>query len=308
MSAVRVVAVIATHRRPQELARLLASLEKSEVPLHAVVVTDNAGDAETALVMQQSPLRHRLVKAGSNLGCGGGLRMAEEEALLEYSDLTHVWVLDDDVVVEFGTLGGLLSAMETGHVGAACAMPHDAAGKLGWYPGLVSRSKFKVHKRAATAAEYLERCGPAPEEFTWATGVSLLVGRTALEKGGLHRGDFWMRGEDLDFSLRITRAAGGVLAPGVPVAHLPPGAQAGFDFAERMKHAAMMQNCAYLAVHTRHGRALLKHWPGGVLRHMRYFGIGALGDMFRAGWLGAVRGLPAGAPHGDYFRRALNRS
>jgi GT2 family glycosyltransferase len=308
MKDARVVAVVATYRRSAEIARLLASLKASAIPLHGIVITDNADDFPTGDTIEHTTLRHHLVRPGKNLGCGGGLRLAEEAALREFPELTHVWVLDDDVVLEPGTLGTLLAAMDSEQAGSACPMPHDAEGRLGWYPGLVRPGPRRVLTRSATPAEYLEKCGPAPEPFTWATGVALLVSRATLEKAGLHRDDFWMRGEDLDFALRLTQAARGVFVPTATVAHLPPGGgKVIYNFAERMKHAAMLQNCAYLITRTRHGRSIARHWPGNVWRHLKWFGLRALGDVVRAKLLGGLRGLPAGAPGGEYFRERLAR-
>jgi hypothetical protein len=305
MSVSRVVAVIATFRRATELARLLASLEKSTTALHGVVVADNAGETAIREVVASCTIAHRVIAAGENLGCGGGLRLAEETAQREFPEFTHAWVLDDDVVPEPGTLGTLLEAMAAHGAGSACPIAHDADGRLNWFPGLRDRAKFNVLRRAVTPEEYLSRSGPASEAFSWATGVALLVSRDTLERAGLHRGDFWMRGEDLDFSLRVTAAAPGLFVPTARVAHLPPGGgRVVDDFAERMKHAAMLQNCAYLAVRTRHGRSLAKHWPGNAWRHLRRFGLGALGDVLCAAWLGAVRGWPAGSG-GSHFRRRL---
>jgi GT2 family glycosyltransferase len=299
---VKVVTVTATFRRFEELDRLFESLGKSNVPLHGMVVADNAVELTTRALVEGSGAVY--VEAPGNLGCGAGLALAEKAALAAFPDLTHLWVLDDDVVVEPATLGTLLDAMS--EAGSACPQAADARGGLNWFPGLIDRAKFNVLRRATTPEEYLEKCGPQPEAFTWATGVALLVSRAVLEKAGLHRDDFWIRGEDLDFSLRCTEVARGVYVPTARVAHLPPGGGLVVDdFPERMKHAAMLQNAAYLAAKTSHGRRLLKHVPGNSFRHIRRFGIGAIGDVIRATWLGAVRGLPAGAPGGMVFREKL---
>ncbi len=300
------VAVIATYRRPAELSRLIASLEKSALTLHGIVVVDNAGDAATREIVERCALPHRYIAPGENLGCGGGLRLAEETALREFPELTHAWVLDDDAVAEPATLGTMLDAMRAHGAGAACPIAADADGRLNWFPGLGDRAKFDVLRRAATPGEFLEKCGPAPVAFTWATGVALLVDHEVLLRAGLHRADFWMRGEDLDFSLRVTAAAKGIFVPAARVAHLPPGGgRVVDDFPERMKHAAMLQNCAYLAACTKHGRSLVRHWPGNAARHLRRFGPLAFGDVLRAAWFGAVRGLPAGAKGDGYFRERL---
>ena len=296
----RVVTVTATYRRPAELQRLLDSLGKSTVPLHGIVITDNADDAATRTLVEKAGARY--VSAPGNPGCGAGLALAEAAALAAFPELTHVWILDDDVVVEPETLGTLLAA----GAGSACPQAADARGGLNWFPGLLDRAKFDILRRAETPDDYLRICGPSPEPFSWATGVALLVARPILEKAGLHRGDFWVRGEDLDFSLRCTQAAPGVYVPTARVAHLPPGGGLVVDdFPERMKHAAMLQNAAFLSARTSHGRRLIRHVPGNSFRHLRRFGLAAFADVVRATWLGAVRGLPAGAPGGTYFRERL---
>jgi hypothetical protein len=163
-----------------------------------------------------------------------------------------------------------------------------------------------VLKRSATPAEFITSDSPEPAEFTWATGVALLVTRAALEKAGLHRRDFWVRGEDLDFSLRITKVTKGIYVPRAHLEHLPPGeGQVVDDFAEQMKHAAMLQNCAFLFARTKHGRRLARHWPGNAINHLRRFGFGALGDIQAAFTQGAILGRPAGSPKGDEFRKRL---
>jgi rhamnopyranosyl-N-acetylglucosaminyl-diphospho-decaprenol beta-1,3/1,4-galactofuranosyltransferase len=302
----KVVAVTATYQRPFEIERLLEALQASEAPLHGVVAVDNGSDADTRERVQQCGLRAEYVDPGENLGCGGGLQRAEEVALQKFPDFTHLWILDDDTVPDIMTLATLLAAMQSTGAGAACPQARDAEGRLNWYPGLRNAARFRVLKRSATPAEFITSDSPEPAEFTWATGVALLVTRAALEKAGLHRRDFWVRGEDLDFSLRITKVTKGIYVPRAHLEHLPPGeGQVVDDFAEQMKHAAMLQNCAFLFARTKHGRPLGRHWPGNVLNHLRRFGFGAFGDIRTAFTQGAILGRPAGSPKGDEFRKRL---
>jgi GT2 family glycosyltransferase len=264
----KVVAVVATHRRLFELRRLVASLENSACALLGVVVVDNAAEPACRALVEASALPHRYVAALENLGCGGGLALAEQMALREFPELTHVWVLDDDAAIEPGTLALLLAAMERADAVAACPQAADATGRLDWFPGLLDRVKFDVLRRAATPGEYLARCGPAPAAFSWATGVALLVRRDALERAGVHRGDFWVRGEDLDFALRITATGPGLYVPEARVAHIPP-LVTGPDPGEYAKRCAMLQNTAFLSLRTRHGRRIARHLPGNSYRFLR---------------------------------------
>src|SRR4051812_43674857 len=119
MSPANVVALTATYRRPAELERLIRSLEKSTVQLTALVVIDNSADASIERISQAAAIPHLYHASPENLGCGGGLHLGEKLALERFPNLTHLWILDDDCIVEPETLATLLTAIEREHADAA---------------------------------------------------------------------------------------------------------------------------------------------------------------------------------------------
>ncbi len=136
-----------------------------------------------------------------------------------------------------------------------------------------------------------------------AQGICLLATRAAVEAAGFHRDDFWVRGEDLDFSLRLTAQGRGIFVPEAVVQHLPPASSASTaSRAEYLRHAAMIQNIAFLSLTQRHGRRILKTIPGASLRFLRMWGLGALPDLFSALRRGAS-GEPAGRGAHATFRQ-----
>jgi rhamnopyranosyl-N-acetylglucosaminyl-diphospho-decaprenol beta-1,3/1,4-galactofuranosyltransferase len=295
-----VVVLVATYRRAPELARLLSCLEKIPEGLGAVVVVDNASDPATAAACQTHALEVRILPQEENLGCGGGLRKAEESALALFGErLTHVWILDDDAVVPPNCLDGLLAALAQTAADAAAPMILDDAGHLGWFPGLLDEAKFRAIRMARTPEDYLMACGGEPVFFSWATGICLLVSRRALETVGPHRTDFWIRGEDLEFSLRITALFRGVFVPTVVIEHLSPvsGDAASARRAEYWKQCAHMQNATYAGLYLSHGQPIRGKIPGHYYRFLRDAGwrLPALRDALRAFWWGAVRAKPAGS-------------
>ena len=217
-----------------------------------------------------------------------------------YADrATHVWVTDDDVIVAPGALEHLLSAM--GHEGAelACPMITTSEGRIGWFPGLLEASPFDaLRKYKVTAPEqYLAQFGPQPVRFSWATGISLLVTREALEELGLHRTDYLIRGEDLDFSLRITARKIGIFVPEARVAHHPPVVPQTPETraADRRKDTIMLQNIAYISLHLPYGHPIRRSLPGNLWRHGQHWGLSALPEGLKAYWRGGIQGHPAGA-------------
>ena len=296
MSAV--VAVIATYRRAQELRRLLGSLEKSTHPLRGAVVVDNADDPATADAIAASTLEAQRIVPGANLGCGGGLALGEQLALAHFPDATHLWILDDDAVVAPGALGILLAALDAEHAVVASPLIVAADGALGWFPGLTDAEKFRIIREPQTPAEFIARCGTAPVPFSWSTGVALLVTRRAIETLGFHRTDYWVRGEDLEFSLRLTHRERGVFVPTALVEHLPPPSTPAAREEEYVKHRAMIQNIAYTALRLPHGRRIARTIPGNCRRFLRTWGWWnprILADTIAALWRGAILARPAGA-------------
>jgi len=303
-----VVGVVATCGRPAELARLLASLKGAGANFGAVVVADNGNDPATRAAFNASGLRGLCLPQPENWGCGGGLRVAAMAACEHFkNEMTHLWILDDDAVVAPDALDILLHEMERNGADAACPMASDENGRIGWFPGLLDEKKLRAVRDAGEPAKYIAQCGSEPVPFSWSTGVALLVSQRAIAAAGFHRGDYWVRGEDLDFSLRITHRFKGIFVPSATVRHIPPpvsGATSPQD--EYLKHCAMLQNLCYTSLHLPHGRRIARTIPGNFLRFFKTWPPArALADAALAFWLGGILAKPAGGEGGQNFRRRL---
>ena len=295
-----VVAIIATYHRAPDLARMLESLQAVSLPL-AVLVVDNANDPATEAVVEAAAQNLEILRLvpGENLGCGGGLAFGERVALERYADrVTHFWITDDDVQIAPGALERLLSALREEGAALACPMITRPSGMIDWFPGLLEAPQFDaLRKRTQTPQQYLSQFGPRPIRLSWATGVALLVTRETLEEMGPHRADFLIRGEDLEYSLRITARKVGIYVPDAKVIHYAcadhptPESLA----AERKKQVAMLHNVAYIGVHLPHGRRILRTLPGNLWRFVKTWGPGGLFEGLQAYWRGGVQGYPAGA-------------
>jgi GT2 family glycosyltransferase len=269
---------------------------------------DNDGNDEVrALVERRYPGAHYL-KPGSNRGCGGGLRYAEEHALqLKERNLTHLLILDDDAVLRPGTLATLAEAMDREQASLAYPLVIGADGHVGWLPGLKEALPGVGEAFDGSPENFRVRFGDRPRDFTWAQGICLLVNREAIDHFGLHRDDFWVRGEDLEFSLRFTARSRGIFVPTAVVQHLPAIENTGLSReAEYLKHCALVQNIAFIGYRLPHGYRIAWTVAGATRRLVRMWTWRAAADALRAWWRGAVRGEPAGAGSGNTFRARFN--
>jgi glycosyltransferase involved in cell wall biosynthesis len=123
-----------------------------------------------------------------------------------------------------------------------------------------------------------------------------LVTRETLEEVGLHRTDFQIRGEDFEFSLRISARHKAIYVPDARLTHycfsgpFTPEAIA----SERKKQIAMLHNVAYIACRLPHGLRILRCLPGNLWRHCKNWGLGGLPEGLLAYWKGGILGCPAG--------------
>ena len=305
-----VAAAIATHRREAELQRLLAALGNSNPPLTGgIFVADNASSPETRAVCEAGSGVAWLPRTVNN-GPGPAWNTAAAKAL-ENPDVTHILVLDDDVVVPPDALRGLLDALVASGSAASAPLLFDENGRLWAFPEPLEVALRAAIRRTHTPEECRQALGDAPHRFCWATGACMLYARQVFDTLGFFREDFWMLGEDLEFSMRVASILGGVFTAAVAVPHLPPPAKtAAIRTSHRLKFLALLQNLSYLAFHSPHRAHLRSYLAGNFKRYVRTEGWapGTLWDGWCAFYEGALWKQPAGTAAGARLReRAAHR-
>jgi len=301
-----VVAVIVTCRRPAELARLLRGLRDSEPSAPRAVVVDHAADGVAARLVGEILPGSVVVGDPSNPGPGAGWANGTERAFAEYGEAVKaIWYLDDDVVVAPDTLAILLREMGRGGGDSIAPLLSDAEGKLWAFPEPVPVDLRRMIRRAETPADALRLIGPKPVPFLWCTGACYLVRREVIDRVGLHRRDFWMLGEDLEFSMRAASRGTALFTCGVEVQHLPPPAAGpGAALGGYRKFCALLQNLCYLSFHSPHSHHLRRYLPGNFRRFFHDYGwrVTVVRDALDCLWGGAIMGQAAGGPIGVRLR------
>ncbi len=302
-----VAAIIVTHRRPEELRRLLEGLAAQEPRPALVVVVDNAADARTPEIVRTFPGASEMIALPGNPGPGAAWKCGMEHALT-VPRITHLWALDDDVAAPPGILGRLLSGMEKGGGEVIAPLLSDADGRLWGFPEPADPALRGPIRQAVTPADCLRLLGAGPHRFTWCTGASVLFTRKAITECGFHRTDFFILGEDIELSMRMAARFPCVFVADAVMPHLPPPPPAGHgEQAARwhyIKFLSLLQNLTYLSLRVPHSAHMRRYLAGNYRRFFATFGwhLSTVRDALaclRGGWFGAQ---PAGGPLGKALR------
>ncbi|MBJ7258353.1 MAG: glycosyltransferase family 2 protein [Chthoniobacterales bacterium] len=304
----RVAAVIATYRRDRELGRLIEALKAGTLPPARIDVADSADSEETRGLCAR--MGARWIPLPINRGPGPAWNAAIAAALADDS-VTHLLVLDDDVVPPADALETMLRVAGGTGSGAVAPLLFDEKGALWGFPEPQEPALRPAIRRVTDKASALAALGGDPHPFCWATGACILYRRDVFDRCGMFREDFWMLGEDLHFSMRAARTAGGVFTAQVAVAHFspPPCDPRGAALGHRQKFLALLQNLSYLAFRSPDSAHLRSYLPGNFRRYLRTEGWKAANaqDAATAFWLGAVLGHPAGTASGAKLRERAQK-
>ena len=90
----RIVAVVVTHRRLEQLRASLSVVSGQTRPIDHLVVVDNADQPEVRALVEAQPVEATYIGSKHNLGGAGGFALGMLHALATGADL--VWCADDD--------------------------------------------------------------------------------------------------------------------------------------------------------------------------------------------------------------------
>lgn len=224
----RLVAVVVTHNRPDQLGVTLGRL--LQVPagaLEALVVVDNASGAETQqLLAGQSDLRLVVLRSDENLGGAGGFDLGMREAMRRFRP-DWVVVMDDDARPMPGTLEAFARADHQGRDAVAAAV---------YYPdGRICEMNRPSRNPFRTARIFLKtlfgggrdgyHIAPAAyqgvaQPIDIASFVGLFISRRAIEATGFPDPSLFLYGDDVIYCLRMRRAGMAIdFDPALPFEH-----------------------------------------------------------------------------------------
>lgn len=216
--------VIVTFNRKQDLEKTLALYETQTMPPRAILVVDNHSTDGTAEMLsawksEEKDIRHIVHTMTENVGGSGGFHAGMEQALAQ-TDCEWLFISDDDALPA-------IDALEK--IDAFCKKEEKLASECSVICGVVDAGDhFAVGHRArirkglsgqidfpVSADEYKKEWF----EIDFFSYIGSAIRRSALEKAGLTRKEFFIYSDDFEHSLRLRKQGKIVCVPSAVMSH-----------------------------------------------------------------------------------------
>lgn len=206
-SRISIVAVVVTYKRHELLTDCLLAL--GDQGLDHIVVVNNGGSKDSLTCQAvgeisariQSPIT--LINTLENIGGAGGFALGIESALEKKCDF--VWLMDDDCIPNNSSLHALLKAAKFDS--------KDSLGRpYGFYASRVFWGDQSLHKMNVPefTAQWFNPTSQANNslEIRRCSFVSVLIPTAVVQKIGLPIREFFIWGDDVEYTLRISEFYG----------------------------------------------------------------------------------------------------
>ena len=199
---VTVAAIVVTRNRPALLKRCLAAIDGQTYPAKHLVVIDNASDQPTRDLLATEVARRdttfHMICSEENTGGAGGFHIGVRTCLS--LPCTHLWLMDDDSEPDRKALEELVAAMSiVGEDTVLGGNVFDINGEC------INVQPVSQRMGANGLAQYGLHLAEGLCEMNGLTFVSFLVPVKLVWNVGLPLKEFFIWGDDHEYSLRLRR-------------------------------------------------------------------------------------------------------
>lgn len=206
--------VVVTYNRSNLLINCLNSIFSGSVLPDKVYVVNNASTDNTLEVLREFQNKWdeklQVIDLKTNIGGAGGFEVGTR---LAYNDgVEWFGLLDDDVLLGVDCLRVISNHINTDKMKKKCmiAVRENLEGYLEEYCAIKVdyRNPFKLNPKVSTISEQYSRRENLPEilEITTASFEGFFVCRDIFRQIGFPKREFFIFGDDTDFSLRIKKS------------------------------------------------------------------------------------------------------
>lgn len=201
----RVAAIVPTYNRYQMLRESLSSLLQQTRPLDKIYVVDNGNSKECQAMIEKEFCSINYLPLNVNSGSAGGFRAGMEQAYKEGYD--WIWLADDDAFPALDALELLLVASRvTKHKVFNSLVVNPDGQKINWnYQLYLGDTYCKGYRTISNVSELLSLNKPFVNGLAQFNTGSL-IHRQVIDMVGFHCQGLFIRGEEVDYVLRIQKA------------------------------------------------------------------------------------------------------
>lgn len=203
----RVCAVVVTYNRKELLRDCLQAISIQTKAPDSILVVNNASSDGTVEMLSKEFPQVKVLNLSENVGGAGGFHEGIKWSHEQEADWT--WAMDDDCIPQPETLQRLLQAL--------ALVPEKPVGALQsyqkqWNNQPLSSRRAKsilesvLHGMVWTRPSTVVMGDYSPVSIDWFQLVSVLISRSAVEKVGFPRKEFFIYGDDTDYACRIGQA------------------------------------------------------------------------------------------------------
>ena len=210
-----VAALIVTYNRKELLLECLQAILRQSCPPEMILVIDNnSTDGTYESLAEHDLLRHiRYKKLEKNTGGAGGFNAGFIESMdLDYDWL---WIMDDDTIPEKDCLEQLITALETVKEEKVSFLASSIYGPNGEFMNVPKVSESPSKNGYPGWYKYL---GSGLIQIAKATFVSLLISKDAIRHVGYPVKDYFIWGDDMEYTQRLVKYYGPAYITGKSIA------------------------------------------------------------------------------------------
>lgn len=199
----RVATIIVTYNRLPLLKEEICSIRKQSYQDFDIIVVNNGSTDETLEWLNEQP--DIIIINQDNQGCSGGMYTGIKYAVERGYDLC--WVMDDDVEYKEDSLFELVKAYDSvsENVGFVCSRVEGVNGQPMNVPPVDHRPSPNGYPY------YYEHAEKGLIKVIRGTFVSLLFSSSLIKNVGLPIKEFFIWGDDTEFTLRLSKNKTGYL-------------------------------------------------------------------------------------------------
>lgn len=195
----KIAAVIVTYNRINKLKRNIQAILKQNFSVSTIIIVDNNSTDGTREYLENLQSHNKSVHVYSlsrNIGGAGGFNYGLKRAVMDFED-DYFWIMDDDTIPEKNALKNL---------NAAITFLHGEFGFLSSNTRWINDSPALMNVPMPTR-DWNEKVSEGLVKVKYATFVSLVIPRKMVIKVGLPFSQFFIWGDDVEYTSLISRVA-----------------------------------------------------------------------------------------------------